>query len=588
TFKSIVKVKYVKSNSGIHKTTGKALVYFRKDSLTALLKYGDIIFIKNKISEIEGPKNPGQFNYKRFLYYKQIYHRAFLTSKDWAISSKTNKKSIYAYILELRYKIVKLIRTKIPNSDESSIANALLVGYKAELSDDVRQSFAETGAMHVLAVSGLHVGIIFMVFSLFLKFLKRDKFGRIVYFIIIVLILWFYAIITGLSPSVSRAATMFTFVLIGQSINRLSNIYASILTSLLFLLMINPFMITQVGFQLSYAAVIGIVFLQPKIYSIFTPRFWLIDKIWALFAVSLAAQIATFPLGFFYFNQFPVYFFVSNLIVIPAAMIIIYTGLAFLTFEMLSFTQVSDVIANILEFIIHCLNKIILLIRELPGGLIKEFYLSEIGLILLYSSIIFLLIYLVRKKTVLLIFTITFLILFMANKTNLKYKNLTNNRVVFYSINDRSLIGFFKGKDVSFWGDSIALNDYYTLKYNTFRDLWRNGIKEKNVNKIEINSDFKNNNLLIKRNFIKFGNKRIFVIDEKFKIPEFKIKTDVVMFRNNPYIELKKIQEDIEFDKIIFDASNSWWKVKYWIDECEKLGINYIDIRNDEALILEL
>ena len=203
------------------------------------------------------------------------------------------------------------------------VASALLLGYRENLDKELVKSYASAGAMHVLAVSGLHVGILYLlltrIFS-FLKKVKKVKNGKFILTILIVSFLWFYAIMTGLSASVMRATTMFSFIVIGNELlNRKTSIYNTLAVSAIILMIINPFIVYQVGFQLSYVAVVGIVYLQPKLNRLFYSRYKLVRGVWAITCVSLAAQIATFPLSLHYFHQFSTYFFISNLIVIPAS-----------------------------------------------------------------------------------------------------------------------------------------------------------------------------------------------------------------------------------------------------------------------------
>ena len=240
---------------------------------------------------------------------------------------------------------------------------------KDELDFEVKQAYAAAGAMHVLAVSGLHVGIIFLILNTLLAILDTSKKGRIVKAIILLISLWSYAMITGLSPSVLRAATMFSFVIMGTVLNRSSSIYNTLAASAFFILIINPNLLFEVGFQLSYVAVLGIVYLQPLIYKRIYTRWWLLDKVWAITAVSIAAQIATLPLTLFYFNQFPVYFMLSNLLVIPSAAVILILGILLFIASPIPF--ISESIGWVLNKFIEGLNFGIKEIEVLPNSLIE-------------------------------------------------------------------------------------------------------------------------------------------------------------------------------------------------------------------------
>ena len=590
TIKTTVQVQKIFHKEGkVLNTYGKLVLYLKKHIGLEELNYGDLILIKANYQEIAPPGNPGQFNYKRFLYYKQIYHQAFLDSSDYKLYKQASS-GILRYIYNLRHKIIDILKEDIKGDDKTGIATALLVGYKTELSDQVKESFAATGAMHVLAVSGLHVGIIFLVFnSIFLR-LRRRKKGKLLHFMVMALVLWMYAILTGFSPSVIRAATMFTFVLIGQNIGRITNVYTSILASAMFILLIDPFLITQVGFQLSYAAVLGIVFLQPLLYNLFSFRFWLWDKAWQLACVSVAAQLATFPISLMYFNQFPVYFLISNFIVIPAATAIIYVGFTFLIFKFIGLGIVANLFSILLNGILWLLNFLILKIRALPGGLITEVYFDYIKVFAIYGFILLTLLWLLRKKNSLLIWSAIMVLIFMADHGVWTGRNHKQKRMVIYSVRDYSLLGFYNGNNITFIGDKQILDDYYQLKYNTFRDIWHHGQKAENVGLIDFDSTIHHSNLYFHKNLIQFNNKSILIINKDFELNRINKKHhfDLIVLTDNIYMDLNKLNQKITSDLIVFDASNKYWKRNYWQKQAEELQLSYYDVLKKGALEFNL
>jgi competence protein ComEC len=590
TVKTTVQVQKVFHEDGeTQKTYGKLIIYLKKHMGLENLNYGDLILIKANYQEIASPGNPGQFNYKRFLYYKQIYHQAFLDSSDYKIYKHAGS-GILRNIYNLRYKIIDILKEDIKGDDKTGIATALLVGYKTELSDQVKESFAATGAMHVLAVSGLHVGIIFLVFnSIFLRLRKRKK-GKLLHFFIMASILWIYAILTGFSPSVIRAATMFTFVLIGQNIGRITNVYASILASAMFILLIDPFLITQVGFQLSYAAVLGIVFLQPLLYNQLKFRFWLWDKAWQLACVSIAAQLATFPISLMYFNQFPVYFLISNFIVIPAATAIIYVGFTFLIFKFIGLGIVATIFSMLLNGILWLLNFLILKIRELPGGLITEVYFDYIKVFAIYGFILLTVLWLLRKKNSLLIWSAIMVLVFMADHALWTGRNHSQKRMVIYSIRDYSLFGFYNGNDITFIGDQQILDDYYQLKYNTFRDIWHHGQKAENVGLVDFDSTIHHSNLYFNQNLIQFNNKSILIVKKDFDLDKINDlhHFNLIVLTDNIYMDLNKLNQKITSDLIVIDASNNYWKRDYWQKQADELQISCYDVSKNGALEINL
>ena len=294
----------------------KVVAYFSKVGFDSTITTGDQLIILAKSQEIRNAGNPFEFDYTSFMHRRQIWFSVYLNEGTYL---KTGRQVIHLSNLaeKVRDRLVAMLAEVLPNKEERSVVLALTLGYRTEIDQDTLDYFASTGAMHVLSVSGLHVALIFMILGFLLSFLKRGKFGPIIFSAVMIIFLWIYAFISGFSPSVQRATVMFTFVIIGNSIRRPVNIYNSLTASALFLILLNPNVLFDVGFQLSYLAIFGIVLIQPVLFNIFELTNPILKWIWSLFTVSVAAQISTFPLGIFYFNQFSNVFWLSNFVVIP-------------------------------------------------------------------------------------------------------------------------------------------------------------------------------------------------------------------------------------------------------------------------------
>ncbi len=441
--KSLLRINAFIKNDSVFPTNEKMLVYFSKQANVASLEPGDVIIFNASPQLITNFGNPFEFDYKKFLQQKNIYRQVYLSSQSW---KKTNLKSSFSLKMiaeKTRTELLEIYRNKIPGDNEMNIISALTLGYKAELDPQTKQTFSSSGAMHVLAVSGLHVGIIFWVLTSLLSFLKKYKTGKIVFVLIIVASLWVYAFLTGLSPSVSRAATMFSFLVTGTNMNRQVNIYNSLAGSAFFLLLINPNNLSEVGFQLSYSAVFGIVFLQPKFDKLVIiknkiPRFF-----WQLLTVSVAAQIATFPFTIYYFNQFPTYFWISNLFVIPVVMVLIPLG-----FLLLIFSSVS-IISAILSFCIHYLIfgmfKMLLFIESFPYS-VFHVSISTVEFVLILSILFSFFIFLNKLNNshlkTSLVFTLFLFIFSMA----VKIDNAFQKELIVYNHPENIVIHLISGK----------------------------------------------------------------------------------------------------------------------------------------------
>jgi competence protein ComEC len=303
---------------------GKAILYLAKDANGSELVPGSMITFKGRPQLITNRGNPFEFDYKSWAANNHIYYSLYVKDGDWFIDSKAGEFSLQFELKKIRRKLLDYYKRSGISDEELSVFSALTLGDKTLLDGELKEGYAAAGLMHVLAVSGLHVGIIYLVVRLLCGGLLRLKYGKVIRFILSILVLWGYATLTGLSPSVTRAATMFSVFVLGDLLGRKYAIYNSIGLAAFILLFYDPYLLFNVGFQMSFLAVIGIVVFYPVIYKwIYVPNKWF-DKVWQMIAVSLAAQLITTPLGLYYFNQFPVLFLLSNLLMIPLATLLMY------------------------------------------------------------------------------------------------------------------------------------------------------------------------------------------------------------------------------------------------------------------------
>ncbi len=391
--KSVVEISQVK-DSIWRPLTYRINLYLKTDSV--LYNYGDVILVQGNAIELNPPQNPDEFNYKRYLSFLTIYQQHFIEPASIRVVSSGNGHTMIAASLKLRSRFSRLLDDYIKEPKEVAIAKALLLGNKSELDDEIIDTYAASGAMHVLAVSGLHVGIIYAIILWLFSLLPKQHQKKWLIAVISIPLLWGYAFITGLSPSVLRAVTLFSIMAIGSSFNRRTNMVNLLAVSAFILLVFKPYLLMQVGFQLSYVAVLGIIFIYPQIRKLWLPSDRFRIFFWDVISISIAAQIATFPLSILYFHRFPPYFLISNLLVIPAATIIVGVGIAFFVFSY--FTIVTQWLGWLLGSIIGIVNYALKFIYELPGSNLNTIYLNVPQTWALYMLIIFLFLYVVYKN----------------------------------------------------------------------------------------------------------------------------------------------------------------------------------------------
>ena len=398
----VQKAKSVKVVAIIEQTTDgknikkKAVLYFGKDSLRQP-SYGDVVLVCIKLKEIENFKTSNDFDYKKYMQRKGIFYTAYVPVSGWQKIGRFNANPFKDKAYQIQHYFSRTFADAGMSGDEYSIITAILLGNNETMEPELKASYASAGVSHILCVSGMHVGVIFMILNFLLQPLDYAKSLRLLKALLLMLFIWIYACITGLSPSVTRAATMFSFVTIGEILRRNTNIFHSLFASLFILLIINPLLLFETGFQLSYAAVFGIVIFQRKFVELWEPKRKIINYFWNLITVSVAAQLSTFPLSVYTFGQFPNYFLLANLSVITLSFLVVVSGVCLLAVSFIP--HISCLLAKLLTLEIKLMNFLIQSIEKLPGAVTENIHISWVQMLLIYLCIIaFYLLFQQKKK----------------------------------------------------------------------------------------------------------------------------------------------------------------------------------------------
>jgi len=533
------------------RTTGKVLVNIEKDSTSIALHVDQLLVVNSVFIEIGKPLNPHQFNYKKYLSNHQIHHQVFLRESCY-LELSSGKRSIKGIAGNLRDKINDALLINGFKDNELAVINALLLGQRQHISTDLMQSYAGAGAIHILAVSGLHVGIILLILTFLFRPLNYFKNGKLISSICIIVLLWMFAIIAGLSASVVRAVTMFTAIAIGIYSKRASNIYNTLIISMFFLLLFNPYYLLEVGFQLSYLAVFSIVWIQPKIYKIWKPSFWVIDKIWQLFTVSLSAQIGVLPLSLFYFHQFPGLFFASNLIIIPFLGIILIAGIVVILLAIIGF--LPSFLAMIYMLLIQGMNNFVAWISSQEVFIIQNISFS-ITLLVAFYMFIFSFFKCREKKNIQRIFTVLITVIcvqvvFIVEKHQLQS---THEFVIFHK-SKKQLIGNRLGEELQI---STSINNLSERENPLKSYVVGTRVKE----------------VLIKDSIqmlLKVKEERILIVDSLGIYKFNHVEPSIVVLQHSPKINLERLIKLLKPKLIIADGSNYRSYVASWEESCVK------------------
>ncbi|MCF6333620.1 MAG: ComEC family competence protein [Draconibacterium sp.] len=514
SFKSLITVSKVKQKDTVFLTNENILVYFEKEGPAKELGPGDQIIFTTSPQFIKNDGNPFEFDYKKYLANKKIYRQLYLSSKNWKTTNFQTHFSLTIYAEQIREKLLSVYRKQNIGKNELEILSALTLGYKRELDPETKRIFSASGAMHVLAVSGLHVGIVFWMITLLFGFLRKQKSGKIIFTIISILSLWSYAFITGLSPSVMRASTMFTIFVIGDNLNRKANTYNSLAASALLLLLFNPNNLFEVGFQLSYSAVFGIVFLQPKLSKLIRAKNKILKYFWSLLTISVAAQIATFPLISFYFNQFPSYFWLTNLIIIPVVMILIPLGLALLLFSKI--TIFSTFLSFLLNLIIKLSYIILSKIEQLPYS-VQEISIHPFEFLFLIGILFSIYLLAQNFKPRNLKIALSFTLFLLISSLIININQARNREIIVYNLPQNITIQLISGKI-----NYVVSEHKIASDKNTFKLIHRTNLKLKlNPPIFLTKEDILNDDFLLSKNgIIIFEGKKILFQNNIQEMPE--------------------------------------------------------------------
>lgn len=543
--------KYVAKASQVDstKTTGYILLNIQKDSLSHPLKVGHRVFIKTPFKELIPPLNPHQFDYKQYLAKQYIYNQVFLNKQQFKQLENTNF-SLVGLSANIREKVQTSLKKYHFSNNEFAVINALLLGQRQEISKDLLESYTNAGAIHILAISGLHIGILLLLLSYLFKPIEKLPYGVLIKAVSIVLLLWCFAFIAGLSASVVRAVTMFTFVAIGQSFKRKKIIEYSLISSMLFLLLIKPMFLFDVGFQLSYLAVFGIVWVQPLLYNLWNPKFWLLDKGWSLFTVSIAAQAGILPISLYYFHQFPGLFIISNLIIIPFLSSILLLGIVVILLAVLN--SLPQFIADVYGSIISLMNRFVDWVSHQEDFLLKEIPMSLTTMVVWYVLIVLLYRVWIRKTSKSIIFLLTSIIVLQGFYFYEKYQISNKVEFIVFHKSRQSVLGKRNGKELSIFSslnDSVLHQQKLLLSYRV----------GEHISSKSIDSVF---------NIISYKNKQILIVDSLGVYQINGIQNPTIILQNSPKINLNRLITTLKPQQIVADGSNYKSYVIRWKETC--------------------
>jgi len=572
--KITVKMEAYKQNETFQNDRSKIIIHVAKDERSEKIAYGDKLLFYTYLNEVAEPKNPKEFNYKQYLSIKNIYLQAYVDAHSWQKVSEKHGNPIIRFASNTRNKFLQIFRESNMDVQEYGIISAILLSSNADLDPDLQRSYSAAGVSHILSVSGMHIGIVYVILAFFLRFLDKTKNQRIARSFILLAVIWGYACITGLATSVIRCGTMLSFVAVGGVLNRKTNSYNSLMTSMIFLLLLNPLVILQLGFQLSYLAVFGILWTQRRFSLLYETKTKIGKHVWDIITVSLAAQLFTAPLAIFYFHQFPNYFLLTNIALITLLPLVIGAGMAVLVFFFWGFAY--QYISLILTYLIKSMNWVVLKTETLPYSLTPNIDISIWQVIFAYLLIMIALSAFFYKKKVYVFQALTLAIIFLGIDLHKQIKVNRQKEIVFYSLKSGYAIDCIDGRNSTLICDSNTLNDKQIYDYSIKNNHVYHQIKETKSK--------------LGQHFIKFYDKTILIIDKPiYSIDcDKKLKINYILLSNNLPISVDVLQKMFDFDVIIADGTYSYYRLNYLRNACAEKIIPFHELKNHGASVVKL
>jgi competence protein ComEC len=546
---------------------GKVLLNTEKDSLDKVFNIDELLYSPNQLKEIRRPLNPYEFDYKEYLKNQQIVHRMTLGNEDFKVlgSGETTVKGI-AHSIRARIN-VELKKYNF-SKEELSIVNALLLGQRRDISKVQFEQYRDAGAIHILAVSGLHIGIILLFLNFLFQPLEKLKNGKLIKLIIIIACLWTYALLAGLSASIIRSVAMFTAISIGMASDRPTDVKNSLIISLFFLLLLNPFYLFDVGFQLSYTAVFSIFWLQPFFYGFWRPKQKLSRYFWNLITVTFAAQLGILPLTLFYFHQFPGLFFVSSLIIIPFLGILL--GFGFLIIFLALMHILPQFLANIFELTLRIMNDVVAFISFQEYFILKNISMSIYLLFSSYALILCSVTWLKGRSIKNLYFLLISILIVQINLTFEKIKIQKSNQFIVFHQSKNTIIGNRTADTLEVFKNDGKDNKNVYHPLNAYKNALSN-LKVKKALRL--------------KNVLKINSTNVLIIDSSAIYNIYNFNPEIVLLINSPKINLDRMIDVLHPKTVIADGSNYRSYALKWGKSCMEKSVQFHNTSIDGAFV---
>lgn len=546
-----------------------------------LIKAGMCFRGMMRISSISGTDNPYDFDYAGFMALRDVYYQGSLINENWHLSATQGRVSISIKAMQIReYLLSRFSKYKIADR-ELAVISALTLGYKDLLDQQIKQAYSSSGTIHILAVSGMHAGLVYIMLLAFIKPIKNKTWRKRAELIAGLPLIWLYALLTGLSPSVTRATLMLSVVIAGQVFKKPTDIYNTIAGVAFIMLVSAPDLLFNAGFQLSFLAVTGIVAFYEPVYLLVKSDHYFIDHAWKLVSVAIAAQILTFPVSLYHFHQFPNYFLFSNVLVVPFATLLIYGGMLFFIISYIPFIAVPY--AWLIEKSTALLNQAVMFIEQLPGSVTSGIAMSAFETVLIYLILFFIIVYIRYPLYKYLVFACMGVIFYLAVRQYYTYRVQSCNELVVWNKSGQSLYSIQSGSSMYL----VALQNPGDAALTVRNHAARNRVSELGVvslfNGEEVTAWFKSKNISGFSNLLVIGTTKILFCTDKtvqFLRQTEPFQCDIAIISQNAVITPFDFEKKIQAHCIVCDATFPKHRAEAWQRFCKLRGIVFYSVQN--------
>lgn len=576
SIKAEASVQLIDSNHQLLSVNGNIIVYLQKDSTQTALDYGSEIIFRKPLQPIRNAGNPGGFNYQRYAAFHGLFYQVYLKKNEYIISKQQEKNSVQKALFTTRNFVLQTFKQRIATARESAVAEALLVGYRNDLDKDLVEQYANTGVVHIIAISGMHLGMIYLLMMLLLQPLKRLRRGLVLQAMVIIAALWFFTFLTGAAPSITRSALMFSVIAVGNCFGKRSSIYNSLAISAFLLLLIQPFHLWDVGFQLSYAAVLSIAVFGNTITNwIFISNKYL-KPLWQLVAITLAAQILTLPLVLYHFHQFPLLFLAANLVAVPLSTFILYALLVLLCFSW--WPWFAEILGRALGYTIKWMNDYIGWIDSIPSSRLGNIYYTLPQALVLTLLIAALAWWLLRRSSAGLAAASLCLLSLLLLRARQFYQTSRQQKIIVYNVPQQQAIDIISGRHYQFIGDSILAQKGFLQNFHL------------QPSRILHQAVWAGNLPLSSGHFtrLQLGKQSLLLIDKPLLLKDSDTcYADYVVISHAIKMPPQKLLQKIRCRNIVLDGSNSPWRIQQWKIAADSLHLHLHSVAEQGAFVLD-